>query len=355
MTFYLISLLLLFKLKYIMKYLFFILSSLSFAQTYQVVNEEKPDVSYRGLAFQDAKTIVVSGSKNTIGKSIDAGKTFTWINPKIVEGRDFRDIEVLGKDNYLVMGIDSPAYILQTKDGGKNWEKVYENKEKGVFLDAMYLDTKTGKITVVGDPMSPDKPFVLTSSISNTKDWKVATNFQGQPFRLKNPKEAFFASSGSNLYVDDNQMLLVTGGVLSNLYYYTSKGGQLYALEKTKSTTSGINGLAYNPTLNIGYLVGGDYTKPEDSKYNLYKFKIVSGKITFQDSWSYPEGYKSGVTIIDKDKVMVCGYKGVDYSTDGGHNWKNITKDSYNTCIVSPDKKYVILVGNKGKIGKVIL
>ncbi|WP_313376621.1 hypothetical protein [Chishuiella sp.] len=338
-----------------MKYLFFILSSLSFAQTYQVINEEKADVSFRGLAFQDAKTILVSGSKNTIGKSVDAGKTFTWINPKVVEGRDFRDIEVLDKDNYLALGIDSPAYILQTKDGGKNWEKVYENKEKGIFLDAMSVDKKTDKITVVGDPISPDKPFILTSTLSNTKEWKVATNFHGQPYRLKNPKEAFFASSGSNLYADENLMLLGTGGALSNLYYYTPKGGQMYALEKIKSSTSGINGLAYDPTLNSGYLVGGDFTKPDDSKFNFYKFKIVGGKILFQDSWSYPEGYKSSVTIINKDKVMVCGYSGVDYSIDGGHNWKNITKDSYNTCTVSPDKKYVILVGNKGKIGKVTL
>jgi len=53
-----------------MKYFVLLLSSLSFAQTYQVINEENSSVSYRGLAFQDAKTFIVSGSKNTIGKTI---------------------------------------------------------------------------------------------------------------------------------------------------------------------------------------------------------------------------------------------------------------------------------------------
>ncbi|MBO6212320.1 YCF48-related protein [Algoriella sp.] len=338
-----------------MKHLFLFLSSFSFAQTYQVINSDKTDVSYRGLAFENATSFVVSGSKNTIGKSTDGGKTFSWINPKVVENRDFRDIEVIGKNNYLALGIDSPAYILETKDGGKSWNKVYENAEKGMFLDAIYVDSKSKKITVVGDPMETDKPFILTSTTTATTKWDVAKALFGQPLRLKNPKEAFFASSGSNLYVDDKQALIVTGGELSNLYYYTPKGGQMYALEKTKSSTSGINGLAYDATNNVGYLVGGDFTKPNDSKYNLYKFKITNGKLVFQDSWSYPTGYKSGVTIISKDKVMVCGYSGVDYSIDGGHNWKNITTDSYNTCTVSPDKKYVILVGNKGKIGKVTL
>lgn len=338
-----------------MKYILLLLSSLSFAQTYQIINEEKSDVSYRGLAFQDAKNFIVSGSKNTIGKTIDGGKTFSWINPKVVENRDFRDVEVLSKDNYLALGIDSPAYILHTKDGGKSWNKVYENNEKGIFLDAIYVDKISKKITVLGDPMSPDKPFVLTSTMTNPTKWEVAKSFHGQPLRLKNPKEAFFASSGSNLYVDTKQTLIVTGGELSNLYYYTPKGGQLYALEKTKSTTSGINGMAYDAVNNVGYLVGGDFMKPDDSSYNFYKFKLANGKILFQDSWKYPIGYKSGVTIISKDKVLVCGYSGVEYSTDGGHNWVNITKDSYNTCTVSPDKKYVILVGNKGKIGKVTL
>ncbi|GEM52670.1 hypothetical protein EB1_24600 [Empedobacter brevis NBRC 14943 = ATCC 43319] len=338
-----------------MKYVVLLISSLSLAQTYQILNEEKPEVSYRGLAFQDANTFVVSGSKNTIGKTTDGGKTFRWINPKVIENRDFRDIEVLGKDNYLALGIDSPAYLLQTRDGGKTWNKVYENNEKGIFLDAIYVDKISKKMTVLGDPMSPDKPFVLTSTIADPTKWEVAKAFHGQPLRLKNPKEAFFASSGSNLYVDSKQTLVVTGGELSNIYYYTPKGGQMYALEKTKSSTSGINGMAYDALHNVGYLVGGDFTKPEDSSYNFYKFKITNGKLSFQDSWQYPTGYKSGVTIISKDKVLVCGYSGVDYSTDGGHRWTTITKDSYNTCVVSPDKKYVILVGNKGKIGKVVL
>ena len=256
-----------------MKYFVLLLSSLSFAQTYQVINEENSSVSYRGLAFQDAKTFIVSGSKNTIGKTTDGGKTFSWINPKVVENRDFRDVEVLGKDNYLALGIDSPAYILQSKDGGKSWNKVYENNEKGIFLDAIYVDKTSKKITVLGDPMSPDKPFVLTSSITDPTKWEVAKSLHGQPLRLKNPKEAFFASSGSNLYVDAKQTLIATGGELSNLYYYTPKGGQMYVLEKTKSSTSGINGMAYDATNNVGYLVGGDFTKPEDSSFNFYKFK----------------------------------------------------------------------------------
>lgn len=337
-----------------MKLILFLLSSLSFAQTYKVINEENKEVSYRGLAFESATTFVVSGSKNTIGKTTDGGKTFKWINPTVVQNRDFRDIEVISKDNYLALGIDTPAYILSTKDGGKTWNKVYENAQKGMFLDAMYVDQKNKKVYVVGDPIEAGKPFILTASTTDVSQWTPTKTLLNQGLRLRNPKEAFFASSGSNIYADANQVLIVSGGQESNLYRYTPKGGQLYTLEKTKSVNSGINGMAYDAVNNIGFLVGGDFTKPSDSKYNLYKFKIdAKNQVQFIDSWKYPEGYKSGVTILSKDKVVVCGYSGVDYSADGGHNWKRITLDSYNTCVASPDKKSVILVGNKGKIGKI--
>ena len=322
-----------------MKYLFLLLSSFSIAQSYKILNEENLDVSYRGLAVESATNFVVSGSKNTIGRTTDGGKTFKWINPTVVEKRDFRDIEILGKDTYLAIGVDAPAYIILTKDGGKTWTKVYENNQKGIFLDAIHYNPKTKQIIVLGDPIETGKPFVLTSTSTDPTKWTVAKTLMNQSLRLKNPKEAFFASSGSNLYADENQVLIVSGGAASNVYRYTPKGGQMYALEKTASNNSGINGMAYDAVNNVGYLVGGDYTKPDDSKYNLYKFKIVNNQINFIDSWKYPEGYKSGVTILSKDKVVVCGYSGVDYSIDGGHNWKNITKDSYNTCV---DRKSVV-------------
>jgi len=338
-----------------MKFIFFLLSSLSFAQTYSILNESKADVSFRGLAFESPTTFIISGSKNTIGKTTDGGKTFQWINPNIVKNRDFRDIEVLDKNNYLAMSIDAPAYILITNDGGKTWAKAYENNQKGVFLDALYVDKKGKKIYALGDPIEKGKPFVLTASFSDPKKWEYTKTIFNQATRLKKPNEAFFAASGSNIYADDKQVLIVSGGAGSNVYRYTPKGGQMYNIDSSTVPTAGVNGMSYDPLLNIGFLVGGDYTKPNDSKNNLFKFSIVNNQLQFDNLWKYPKGYKSDVAIIDKNKILVCGYSGVDYTADGGFNWKTITKDSYNTCQLSPDKKSIILVGNKGKIGKIVL
>ena len=46
------------------------------------------------------------------------------------------------------MGISEPAYILKTNDGGETWKLVYENKTKGMFLDAMEFWNEQAGIVV---------------------------------------------------------------------------------------------------------------------------------------------------------------------------------------------------------------
>jgi len=150
-------------------------------------------------------------------------------------------------------------------------------------------------------------------------------------------------------------MIYVSGGNQSNIYLYTSKSIKIYPLDKLQNTTSGANGLVYDKNLNLGYIVGGDFTDPTNSKGNLYKFKIKNNELQFIKTKQKPYGYKSAVTIISKDEVVTCGYSGVEYSKNGGKTWQTITNDSYNACTVTPNKKQIILVGNKGKIAKILL
>lgn len=341
-----------------MKFLFLLLSStLSLAQTYQLINQELPETSYRGLAFINTHTFLVSGTHNTIGKTTDGGKTFQWLNPTVVENRDFRDVEALDPSHYITMSIDSPAYILETRDAGRTWTKSFESHEKGMFLDAISQSQDDPKLVMVlGDPIENSRPFVVVNQFKKKNpNWETVTTLFHQPLQLKTPKEAFFAASGSNLYFDKKQVLLISGGGKSHLYHYTEKETKSYDLPKGDGEFAGMNGMSYNPTLNIGYLVGGDFTKMDDSKGNFLKFQINDSKVELIPTLKHPTGYKTAAAIIDHNKVVVCGYSGVEYSADGGNTWNLLTLDSYNNCKVSPNKKTVILVGNKGKIGRIDL
>ena len=108
------------------------------AQTPEVVMlTSGTKTSLRGLSVVNESVIWVSGSNGTVGRSANGGKTWKWMVVKGFEKTDFRDVEAFDGSNAIIMGVDSPAYILKTTDGGESWKVVYENKTKGMFLDAM--------------------------------------------------------------------------------------------------------------------------------------------------------------------------------------------------------------------------
>ena len=108
--------------------------------------------SIRGLSVVNDNVVWVSGSKGTVGKTTNGGKTWKWITVKGFDSVDFRDIEAFDAATAVIMGVADPAYILKTKDGGDTWKVVYENKMKGMFLDAMEFWNDQAGI-VIGDPI----------------------------------------------------------------------------------------------------------------------------------------------------------------------------------------------------------
>src|SRR5687767_15448661 len=93
--------------------------------------------SLRGLSVVNDQVIWVSGSNGTVGKSTNGGKNWKWMTVKGFEKNDFRDIEAFDASTAIIMSVDAPAYILKTIDGGETWKVVFENRTKGMFLDAM--------------------------------------------------------------------------------------------------------------------------------------------------------------------------------------------------------------------------
>src|SRR5436190_6492451 len=172
-------------------FLLFISTSIC-AQTVKLLNSGSK-ASLRGLSVVDDQTVWVSGSSGSVGRSIDGGETWKWMKVKGFEKADFRDIEAFDASTAIIMGIEAPAYILKTTDGGENWNVVFKDTTTGMFLDAMeFWNERSGM--VIGDPIG-DKIFrARTSDGGNT--WE-AIPAKDNPVVDKG--EAFFASSGSNV------------------------------------------------------------------------------------------------------------------------------------------------------------
>lgn len=324
---------------YFFKIIYLLFVSQSFAQPIQELNSGGK-ISLRGLSVVDNNIVWVSGSKGTVGKSLDGGKTWKWMKVKGYKKCDFRDIEAFDENTAIIMAVESPAYILKTTDGGKKWKKVYENKTKGMFLDAMdFSDEKNG--IAVGDPINGS--FFVIQTKNGGDSWAEfwpPNNFNADS------TEACFASSGTNIRViDKHHFAFVTGGGVSNLITGSEKI-KLPLIQGTSST--GANSIAVKDSLTY-IVVGGDFTN--DAATPNCAITNDGGK-----TWTLPEkaptGYKSCVEYLYGNVWVCCGLTGIDVSNDNGKTWNQISKVSYHTCRKAKKGNAVYFSGNGSRVGK---
>lgn len=312
------------------------------AQTIKIVNTAIKN-SIRGLSVVTNKVVWVSGSEGTVGKSTDGGTTWKWIQVKGFEKTDFRDIEAFNDKVAVIMGIAAPAYILRTTDGGDNWTTVYENKTKGIFLDAMEFWNRESGI-VIGDPI--DNKFFIARTFDGGKKWQ---ELPLQNYPVADSGEACFASSGTNIRkLNKQEAVFISGGLKSRLFIRDKKFN-LPLVEGKNSTGANSVAVKNNNTLII---VGGDFMAKEATIGNC-AITLDGGK-TFTQPATPPHGYRSCVEYLTKSTWLSCGLTGIDISTDEGNNWNWISKESFHVCRKAKKGKVIFFAGNGGKIGKLV-
>ena len=81
--------------------------------------------SFRGLSVVDDSVAWVSGIKGVVGKSTNGGIKWTFTQVKGFEKWDFRSLYAFNSNEAVIANAGSPAHILRTNDGGKNWDILY--------------------------------------------------------------------------------------------------------------------------------------------------------------------------------------------------------------------------------------
>lgn len=304
--------------------------------------------SLRGLSVVNDNVVWVSGSGGTVGKSNNGGKNWKWMTVKGFEKIEFRDIEAFDASTAIIMGVAEPAYILKTTDGGDTWKVVYENKTKGMFLDAMdFLNSRQGM--VVGDPIN-NKVF-LASTSDGGDTWKELEDVRP----IADSGEAFFAASGTNIRLLENKkFFIVSGGTKSRLF--SESGKTDLPITQGKETTGANSIDVFDNGNGKGsrqmVVVGGDFNADSSSEKNCF-YTTDAGK-TWKAPKEPPHGYRSCVEYLSKDDVLSCGLTGVDYSFNGGKTWEWISKESFHVCRIAKLGTTIYLAGNNGKIGKIV-
>jgi hypothetical protein len=297
--------------------------------------------SIRGLSVVDDEIVWVSGSNGTIGKSIDGGKTWQWMIVKGFEKNDFRDIEAFDSRTAIIIAVGEPAYILKTINGGESWKLVYENKTKGMFLDAMeFWNSNTG--IVLGDPI--DGKFFIARTFDGGENW-IEMPFKHRP--AADSGEACFASSGTNIRrIGKEDACFVSGGLRSRLFRRSS-AAPLPIVQGKEST--GANSIAVWSRKKM-IVVGGDFAA--DSVVTNNCFFTKDGGKNWISPATPPHGYRSCVEYITTSQLITCGTSGVDVSNDGGNNWTLLTKTAFHVCRKAKTGNAVFLAGGGGRIGK---
>jgi photosystem II stability/assembly factor-like uncharacterized protein len=305
--------------------------------------------SLRGLSVVDDNVVWVSGSNGMVGKSINGGKDWKWFQIKRFENADFRDIEAFDATTAVVMSVGEPAYILRTADGGESWKVVYENKTKGIFLDGMEFWNSDAGI-VIGDPI--DGKIFIARTFDGGYSWRAIPE-QYRPSAENG--EALFAASGTAIRaLDRDEAVFVTGGKASHVFIRDQKI-KLPVMQGKESTGAFSVAVWDHNKRNGGkkmIVVGGDFSADSLSTANCF-YSNNRGQ-SWKAASKPPRGYKSCVDYITEKEVIACGTSGVDYSTDGGETWTQISKDGYHACIRAKDGKTIYLAGSNGRVAKLV-
>lgn len=302
--------------------------------------------SLRGLSAVNEKIIWASGTGGTFLRTVDGGRNWTIGKVPDADKLDFRDVEAFDANTAFLLSIGEgeSSRIYKTTDGGATWRLQFKNTNPKAFFDAFAFWDKTHGIAM-SDPV--DGKYLLIKT-EDGETWKVLEN--GKMANAKTGEAAFAASGTCILSQGKMNVFLASGGNDARVFRSANRGLSWLVSDTpmTKGTAgSGIFSIAMFDKKR-GVIVGGNYEKPEEINNNL-AFTNDGGK-----TWTLGKGlngYRSGVTYVDRNTIVAVGASGSDLSIDGGKTWTNLDRENYN-AVQARGKKAIWAVGANGLVAK---
>jgi photosystem II stability/assembly factor-like uncharacterized protein len=309
------------------------------------------DVRFRGLAAVNRNTAWVAGSKGTVLRTADGGRSWRNVSPPGAAGLEFRDIEAFDGRRAVVLAIGEgeASRTYRTEDGGSTWTETFRNADPKAFYDCLtFFDSRNG--LAMSDPV--DGKYRILSTGDGGRSWKVLPN-TGMPEAL--PGEAGFAASGQCLVSNGSRdVWLTTGGGARGRVMHSADRGLTWKVTDTTlpagDPARGVFGVAFRDR-HHGIAVGGDYRAGQPSP-NAAALTSDGGR-HWRASTAPPAEYRSGVTWLPRSRsvALAVGPTGTDITVNGGRSWRKIDAGSYDTVTCTGDFG-CWAAGEKGRVAR---
>ncbi len=333
----------------------------------------------RGIDAVDGSVAWASGTGGTVLRTVDGGTHWTRCATPDADKDggtlDFRGVQAWDAQTAIVMasGPGEKSRLYKTTDGCKTWTVLFVNPDApDGFFDSFFLmrEQRTlrqneGFGLLLGDPVAGEL------SVFETRDGGAAWTKVHDP-SLKIHNGAFAASNQCIARMNATNDFIVGGksrtDVLRLNYsgkYWLNDGSPLGRewYESTVPLASGSEssgGFAISSRVQITYgkthnevvdlrllevAVGGDYTKPNESKGTAAW--SGGGGFHWTASTTPPHGYRSAVQWSESLKAWITvGTNGSDISRDDGRTWQPLDNGNWNALSLP------FVVGPQGRIAR---
>lgn len=305
------------------------------------------EMSLRGLSAVSDRIAWASGSSGTWVRTIDGGAS--WQHGQIpgAETLGVRDIQAFDELTAVALTIASPGRVYRTHNGGVDWELVFEDDRREVFFNCMdFADDQRGY--AVGDPI--DGRFLLIETIDGGKNWELLAESQ-RPEAAEG--EAQFAASGTCLQAEGDNIWIGTGGSVARVFHSTDRGRHWSASAtplRQGASSQGVFGLLFWND-GDGIIVGGDYTQEANADQSV-SLTNNGGAAWDVASSGPPGGFRSAVVRApDGGALVTVGPSGSDVSRDDGLGWSPIDGPGFHVVSIAPDGA-IWAAGADGRIAR---
>ena len=262
---------------------------------------------------------------------------------------EFRSIANNGNGIFL-LNVGSPALLYKVSKNGRDKKLVYKETHKDIFYDSMkFWNDKEG--IAIGDPVEGCFSIIITHDGGET--WKKLS-CENLPKLAEG--EAAFAASNTNLVVNKKDTWIVSGGTKARVFYSPDKGKtwQVYTTPITQGLSmAGIFSADFYDE-NIGFIVGGNYDRPSQNSGNK-ALTLNGGKTWDLMAENTGFGYADCVQFVPNSggrQLVTVGFSGINYSSDQGKTWIQLSPDKGYQTIRFIDGATAVAAG-KNKIAKI--